>query len=104
MLHSLSHLLITEAALDCGYGASAIEERIYAFDDIGYGILLYTGGSGSEGRLEASSAWLIESMSCLPQHSSVLPFAPMIPSALATNPTTNWRSVMPMVPRAMAVY
>lgn len=51
MLHSLSHLLITEAALDCGYGASAIKERIYAFDDIGYGILLYTGGSGSEGSL-----------------------------------------------------
>ena len=27
MLHSLAHLLITEAALDCGYGASAIKER-----------------------------------------------------------------------------
>ena len=51
MLHSLAHLLITEAALDCGYGASAIKERIYAFDDIGYGILLYTGGSGSDGSL-----------------------------------------------------
>lgn len=51
MLHSLAHLLITEAALDCGYGASAIKERIYAFADIGYGILLYTGGSGSEGSL-----------------------------------------------------
>ena len=51
MLHSLAHLLITEAALDCGYGASAIKERIYAFDDIGYGILLFTGGSGSEGSL-----------------------------------------------------
>ena len=51
MLHSLAHMLITEAALDCGYGASAIKERIYAFDDIGYGILLYTGGSGSEGSL-----------------------------------------------------
>jgi hypothetical protein len=33
MLHSLAHLLITEASLDCGYGASAIKERIYAFDD-----------------------------------------------------------------------
>lgn len=51
MLHSLAHRLITEAALDCGYGASAIKERIYAFSDIGYGILLYTGGSGSEGSL-----------------------------------------------------
>lgn len=51
MLHSLAHLLITEAALDCGYSASAIKERIYAFPDLGYGILLYTGGSGSEGTL-----------------------------------------------------
>ena len=51
MLHSLSHLLITQAALDCGYSASSIKERIYSFSGLGYGILLYTGGSGSEGTL-----------------------------------------------------
>ncbi len=51
MLHSLSHLLITTAALECGYGASAIKERIYSFPGQGYGILLYTSGSGSEGTL-----------------------------------------------------
>ena len=51
MLHSLSHLLITQASLECGYSASAIKERIYAFPGKGYGILLYTGGSGSEGTL-----------------------------------------------------
>jgi hypothetical protein len=51
MLHSLSHLLITTAALECGYGASAIKERIYRFPGHGYGILLYTSGSGSEGTL-----------------------------------------------------
>ncbi|MDM7954575.1 MAG: DUF1998 domain-containing protein [Cyanobium sp. CZS 25K] len=51
MLHSLSHLLITTAALECGYGASAIKERIYSFPGRGYGILLYTSGSGSEGTL-----------------------------------------------------
>ncbi len=50
MLHSLSHLLITTVALDCGYSASAIRERIYA-GEYGYGILLYTGSSGSEGTL-----------------------------------------------------
>lgn len=50
MLHSLSHLLITAVALECGYSASAIRERIYAGDS-GYGILLYTGASGSEGTL-----------------------------------------------------
>ena len=50
MLHSLSHLLITSIALECGYSASAIKERIYASDS-GYGILLYTGTTGSEGTL-----------------------------------------------------
>lgn len=53
MLHSLAHLLITSAALECGYGASAIKERIYSFpgQEQGHGILLYTSGSGSEGTL-----------------------------------------------------
>jgi hypothetical protein len=50
MLHSLAHLLITSVSLECGYAASAINERIYA-GDYGYGILLYTGTSGSEGTL-----------------------------------------------------
>lgn len=50
MLHSLSHLLITAVALECGYSASAIRERVYA-GDYGYGILLYTGAPGSEGTL-----------------------------------------------------
>jgi hypothetical protein len=50
MLHSLSHLLITSISLECGYAASSIRERIYASDS-GYGILLYTGSSGSEGTL-----------------------------------------------------
>jgi hypothetical protein len=51
MLHSLSHLLITAVSLDCGYASSAIRERIYAFQGLGYGILLHTGTSGSEGTL-----------------------------------------------------
>jgi hypothetical protein len=51
LLHSLSHLLITAVSLECGYPASAIRERIYALDDIGYGILLYTGTSDAEGTL-----------------------------------------------------
>jgi hypothetical protein len=58
LLHSLSHLLITEMALDCGYGASSIRERIYArpLDPTQqgsnrYGILLFTSSSGSEGTL-----------------------------------------------------
>jgi hypothetical protein len=51
MLHSLSHLLITAVSLECGYASSAIRERIYAFPEVGYGILLHTGTSGSEGTL-----------------------------------------------------
>jgi Domain of unknown function (DUF1998) len=50
MLHSLSHLLIASVSLECGYAASSISERIYAGES-GYGILLYTGSSGSEGTL-----------------------------------------------------
>ncbi len=51
LLHSLSHMLITTISLECGYPASSIRERIYAFDDVGYGILLYTGSPDSEGTL-----------------------------------------------------
>jgi hypothetical protein len=50
LLHSLSHLLITSMALECGYPASAIRERVYAVE-AGYGILLYTGTPDAEGTL-----------------------------------------------------
>lgn len=51
MLHSFSHALITAVSLECGYPASSIRERIYAIDEVGYGILLYTGSSDAEGTL-----------------------------------------------------
>lgn len=50
LLHSLSHLLLTAVALECGYPASSIRERVYALD-CGYGILLYTGTPDAEGTL-----------------------------------------------------
>ena len=52
-LHSLSHLLMRELALECGYGAASIRERIYARrePDQMAGILLYTAASDSEGTL-----------------------------------------------------
>jgi hypothetical protein len=50
MLHSLSHLLITAVALDCGYAGSSIRERIYTGES-GYGILLYTASPDAEGTL-----------------------------------------------------
>ena len=51
LLHSLSHLLVTAISLECGYPASSIRERVYSSRETGYGILLFTGSSDSEGTL-----------------------------------------------------
>ena len=51
LLHSFSHLLITAVALECGYPASSIMERVYAVPQVGYGVLLYTASSDAEGTL-----------------------------------------------------
>lgn len=52
MLHTLSHLLVREIALECGYSSASISERIYANKDRDEaGILLYTAASDSEGTL-----------------------------------------------------
>lgn len=50
MLHTLSHLLITTLALECGYPASSIRERVYA-GSAGFGILLFTASPDAEGTL-----------------------------------------------------
>ena len=57
LLHTLSHLLINQLAVDCGYSAASIRERLYcreSGDAAGppmAGILLYTGSPDSEGTL-----------------------------------------------------
>lgn len=54
MLHTFSHLLIRELALECGYNAASIRERIYASSDGDNpmaGILLYTAAADSDGTL-----------------------------------------------------
>ncbi|MEU8955639.1 DUF1998 domain-containing protein [Streptomyces sp. NPDC048518] len=53
LLHTFSHVLIREFALECGYGASGIGERIYARsgEQPMAGILLYTAAPDSEGTL-----------------------------------------------------
>lgn len=54
MLHTLSHLLIRELALECGYNSASIRERIYASNGEGEpmaGILLYTAAADSDGTL-----------------------------------------------------
>jgi len=54
LLHTLSHVLMREFALDCGYSAASIRERIYSKatgDEPMAGILLYTAAPDSEGTL-----------------------------------------------------
>lgn len=54
MLHSFAHLLIRELALECGYNAASIRERIYADSDSDSpmaGVLLYTAAADSDGTL-----------------------------------------------------
>jgi hypothetical protein len=55
LLHSFAHALIRELALECGYTASSIRERLYATtsgDPEGMaGVLLYTAAPDSEGTL-----------------------------------------------------
>jgi len=54
LLHTIAHLLIRELALDCGYNAASIRERVYADTDDGKsqaGILIYTAAADSDGTL-----------------------------------------------------
>jgi hypothetical protein len=57
LLHSLSHALMEEIALDCGYPLSSLKERVYAVTGNGtdrpdrFGILIYTASSGAQGTL-----------------------------------------------------
>ncbi|NNC02626.1 DUF1998 domain-containing protein [Corallococcus exiguus] len=70
LLHSLAHLLMTEVALECGYPASSIRERLYCAphsDAVPMaGILLMTGTTGAEGTLGG----LVEEGRRLGQHLS----------------------------------
>ncbi len=58
LLHSISHALMAEIALDCGYPASSLKERVYALsstrgggDVDRCGILVYTASAGAQGTL-----------------------------------------------------
>jgi hypothetical protein len=58
LLHSLSHALMAEIALDCGYPASSLKERVYALKGLApdgsedrYGMLIYTATAGAQGTL-----------------------------------------------------
>ena len=55
LLHSLSHLLIRQLSFECGYGSSALRERIYCSSDQNKrsmtGILIYTADGDSDGTM-----------------------------------------------------
>ncbi len=50
LAHTLAHILIGQWALDSGYPAAALRERLFSFDDRA-GVLIYTGTSDSGGSL-----------------------------------------------------
>ncbi len=53
LIHTISHLLIRQMALECGYSSASIQERIYVGtpDQPAAGLLLATAASDSEGTL-----------------------------------------------------
>jgi hypothetical protein len=56
LLHSFAHALMRQLALECGYAAASLRERIYSNDDEAEGprmagILVYTSAPDSEGTL-----------------------------------------------------
>ncbi|WP_375380986.1 DrmB family protein [uncultured Sphingomonas sp.] len=53
-MHGFSHALMNEIALDCGYPATALKERLYAISDADgdrFGLLVYTATTGAQGTL-----------------------------------------------------
>lgn len=55
LLHSLSHALIRQFSVECGYAAASLKERIYSStpdeEEEMAGILIYTAAPDSEGTL-----------------------------------------------------
>lgn len=54
-VHTLAHVLIDQLALEAGYPASSLRERLYAGQDMA-GILIYTASTGSAGSLGGVAA------------------------------------------------
>ncbi len=55
LMHSVAHLLLSEVALECGYPANSLRERVYGLDGM-YGVLIMTATSGSDGTLGGLAA------------------------------------------------
>ncbi|WP_168188635.1 DUF1998 domain-containing protein [Thermoflavimicrobium daqui] len=50
LIHTFAHALINQLSFECGYGSSALRERIYCGNDM-QGVLIYTASGDSEGSL-----------------------------------------------------
>ena len=61
LAHSISHALMAQIALECGYPQSALKERIYSTGSGGLGLLIYTAAGDAEGTLGG----LVNLASCL---------------------------------------
>lgn len=55
LIHTFAHLIINQLSFECGYGSSALRERIYCStnntEDIMNGVLIYTASGDSEGSM-----------------------------------------------------
>lgn len=55
LIHTFAHLVINQFSFECGYGSSALRERIYCNlenpDEQMHGVLIYTASGDSEGSL-----------------------------------------------------
>ena len=55
LIHTFAHLVINQFSYECGYGSSALRERIYCNleypEDLMNGVLIYTASGDSEGSL-----------------------------------------------------
>lgn len=55
LIHTLSHIIIKQLSLECGYSSASLNERLYVSDDadgnIWAGVLIYTSSPGADGTL-----------------------------------------------------
>ena len=55
MLHTLSHILISQLSFECGYSIASLSERLYCYnenkEESMAGIFIYTASGDSEGTL-----------------------------------------------------
>ena len=106
MAHSLSHSLMSEVAIDCGYPATALKERIYVprltGEAIQCGVLIYTASAGNQGTLGGLVEVTQRFGRILKSALNAPVFAPATRSALTTIRSMLRTTECSMAPPAMA--